>query len=232
MIIINPGVFYAFSTICFMYISYRLYQVGLKGSELAKDYSRCTFVFMFALGSVTTGLLFFQDQPLIAAFVAKIIGFGFWYLALVFMVPIFCKLVIQNLPSGIPMIALTIFGIFLTIYHLFHLTPLYISADGVPLWNIDPLVTSLQGLVTVIFSIFIGGAFAQQAIKAKHTIRGILIGGGNVMVALFTPLTYAVNTRELFQTLIFLSTLSYIVLILSVWTGLFNINEMNYDNQK
>jgi hypothetical protein len=181
------------------------------------------------LGAVATGLLFFPDQPQIAAFVAKIIGFGFWYLALVFMAPIFCKLVIPNLPSRIPMIALTLFGVFLTIYHLFHLTPLYINADGVPLWNIDPLITSLQGLVTIIFSIFIGGAFALQAIKAKHPIRGILIGGGNVMAALFTPLTYAVNTRELFQILISLSTLSYIVLILSVWTGILNINEMNYD---
>jgi hypothetical protein len=229
---VNPGIFYAFYTISLAYLSYRFHQAGIKGSLLAKDYSRFIFVFVFALGSVAAGLLFFPDQPNTAAFVSKIIGFGFWYLALVFVAPVFCKVVMPTLSQKIPIIIFTLFGIFLTIYHLLHLTPLVISADGVPLWNIDPIITMTQGFVSVAYLGVASLFFALQAIKAKHTARGVLFGGGTIGASLFTPLTYMVENRALFIALTFLTILAYTVLMISLWTHLWDIAKINYFNNE
>lgn len=225
----NSGIFYAYYTIALIYLTYRLHVAGLKGSELAKDYSHFTFTFIFALGGVAFGLLLFEDNPWMAAFVAKIIGFGFWYIANALMVPVFYKLTYPDKSPKPVTIAFLLFGIFLTIYHFSRLTPLYFTADGIPIWNIDPLVTVLQGSVSIALSLIIGVSFAIQAIKAKHPTRGFLLGGGHIAAALFTPLTYAVSGKEAFIAMNILSVLGFTMLILSVWSRIININELHYE---
>jgi hypothetical protein len=225
----NPGIYWAYYTLSLIYLSYRFHIAGQKGSELAKDYSRFTFFFALTKGSIATGLLFFSSDPWIAAYVCKIIGFGFWYIAIASMVPILSKIVAPKASSKLLVAAALLMGVFLTIYHLFHLTPVTISAEGVPLWNIDPLITFTQAAATIGISIIIGVTFILQAIKAKHAIRGILIGGGHISAALFTPLVYAVNSRGVFLTLSILSVIAFTILIASVWSSLLNVNDVNYE---
>lgn len=229
-VVINPGFIYAYYALCFTYVAMRFGAIGRKGNALANDMSLAIGFFALALGTVAVGLLFFAGKPEGAAFIVKILGFGAWYTAMVASAPLFTKLVTPKAPPLLIAAIMAAFGIGMSAYHLTHLTPLHISSDGLPLWDVPALVTLLHGIVTITYFTIIGMSYAYKAASSGHAARGFTFGAGCVLSALFMPLTYAINSRDVFTVMTVACILGQTILALSLWSNLLSLRSFRYDN--
>lgn len=225
---INPAVFYGFYSIALTYLSYRFYLAGKKGSDLGKDFSLFTFFYALKFFVEMIGLGFFYYDPYIAAVVTKIIGFGLWYVALIATSRVFSKVVLPSVEPRTIALVTGVWAVGALVYHAFRLTPLYISNEGIPLWDLDPLVAMAQQGVTATVYLLIGIIMCQQMMKARQYTRAILFGVGCSGIALFASLTYFVETVPLFLLIHTFTILSSVVLMLSVWTNLLRLEELHY----
>lgn len=226
-LVINPGVFYVYYGICFSYAAYRFYLVSKKGNALAVDITRAIAFYALALFTVSAGLLFFLNRPYEAAVVTKIIGFGLWYTALVMTTPVFCKIVAPRIPQKYIAGFFIVFGLSLITYHLSRLVPLTVRG-GVPAWQVDPLVSFLEGTVTVTYYTVIGVAYGWQASKAGHVIRGVLFATGAIFSSLFMPLTYAVHGRAEFLVVTAFCVAGQTILTVSVLSNVLSLKLVRY----